>query len=323
MATRKKISGLSPGANASSAGNLNPLGAGNVTKWWEERDTQLLPFINLYILVVRYQIHHGLSDEGLAIDLGRSAHTVTSWREAINVDSVLRGLIGEIERKYGKGQEEAWPVFMRRLKKKLEVREAKIRVLRMRIPRNRSDSGVPSGIFPLPTPDLRRKEYEGLLRPLNFAVTGGERSTPSADRLKALGSRLNWAYLIGPPKEPSKARADLMKQLGAAGALHTQLCFMREFFPHDSVNAISSDLTLAIAKLKLFAKNYFNAVMLRACNEEQWWESISLSDLKTDESFSSPPQSFKTPDSLPDTAKKLAKETLEKIDVFISTLEEK
>lgn len=323
MATRKKISGLSPRVNASSAGNLNSLETGNVTKWWEERDTQLLPFINLYILVIRYQIHHGLSDESLAIDLGRSAHTVASWREAINVDSVLRGLIGEIESKYGKEQEEAWPIFMRRLKKKLELREAEIRVLRMRIPRNRSDCGVPSGIFPLPAPDLRRKEYEGLLRPLNFAVTGGERSTPSADRLKALVSRLNWSNLMEPPKEPIKARGDLMEKLRVAGALHTQLSFMRKFFPHDSANAISAELTLEIAELKRLAKVYYSAVMLRVCNEAQWWESISISDLKKDESFSSPPASFKTLDSLPKTAQNLAMETLGRIDVFISTLEPK
>lgn len=323
MATSKKVSGLSPGSNASSAGKLNPIGAENLAKWWEERDTLLLPFINFYILVVRYQIHHELSDESLAKDLGRNAHTITSWREAINVDSVLRGLIGEIESKYGKEQEQVWPIFMRRLKEKLEAREEKIQILRLQIPRNRSDCGVPNGIFPLLTPDLRRKKYDGLLKPLNFAVTGGERSTPSAERLKALVSRLNWASSMGPPKDPSKARGDLMDQLGAAGALHTQLSFMRKFFPHDPVNAITAELALAIAELKRLVKNYFSAVMLRVCNEEQWWESISISDLEKDESFSNPPESFKTPDSLPEIAQNLATETLARIDVFISTLDAK
>lgn len=322
MKTTKKTGGASRGANASSTGNLNPIGAEDVAKWWEERDTLLMPFINFYILVVRYQIHHGMSDDRLAIDLGRSNKTVPQWREAITVDSVLRELIGGIETRYGLGQEENWPTFMPRLKINLEIREAKIKALRLGIPPNRSDRGIPTGIFPLPVPDSQPEKDDGLLRPLEFAVMGEKRSPEGVKRLEALVSRLNWADTMGPPTDPSKARADLMKQLRVTGALHTQLSFMGEFFPQDSASEITRELALEIEELNRLAKGYFGAVILRACNEEQWWESISLSDLKADESFLNPPESFKTLDSLPEDAKKLAMETFKTIDVFTSTLHE-
>ncbi len=282
--------------SANSSGNLHFFVVDEVMSWWEERDTQLMPFMNFYILVIRYQIQNEFSDEKLAEDLDVKPRAIAFWRSAIKSHGVLEGLIIEIHKKY---YNRKTVPFMRRLKRKLFIQRRLID--RRTIPSERSDAGCPRDIFPLPCPDERFQLQAGLLRPLHFAVMGEMASTPSIGRLKKFVFRLNWAHEYRGKKsqELESSRKKLMHSVETVGSLYAKVCFSDSFLSFEPTDLLGDKLASALDGVRESAQSYHTQLMLRISNDELWWGSISICDLQDDNSFRNLPKIVEDLSSIP------------------------